>query len=257
VEGRVVRISIAPVKALALNHPDEVELGPAGVAGDRRFLLYTADGRLVSDKTHPALMRVRADWDEAAGRLALAFPDGETVAGDVELGEPLEVVMHRQPHATRLVLGPWQEALSRYAGEQLTFLRSESGAVDRGVRGGAVTIVSRRSLERLRKEAGERRPVDGRRFRMLLEIDGVGEHEEDEWIGRRVRVGEAVVAPTGDVGRCAITTLDPDTGLRDLDTLGVLAQYRCEGRTEPLPFGVHGAVVEPGRVRIGDAVGLV
>jgi hypothetical protein len=36
--------------------------------------------------------------------------------------------------------------------------------------------------------------------------------------------------------------------------LDTLAAYRREGRTEPLPFGVHGAVVQPGRVRVGDPV---
>jgi hypothetical protein len=89
---------------------------------------------------------------------------------------------------------------------------------------------------------------------MLFELDGVRPHEEDEWIGRRVRIGAAVVAPVGDVGRCAVTTRNPDSGERDLDTLRVLTGYRPEGRTESLPFGVHAAVVQPGRVRVGDPV---
>ena len=58
----------------------------------------------------------------------------------------------------------------------------------------------------------------------------------------------------GDVGRCAVTTHDPDSGVRDFDTLGVLAGYRREGRDEELPFGVYGAVAVPGRVRVGDGV---
>ena len=66
-----------------------------------------------------------------------------------------------------------------------------------------------------------------------------------------------MVAPVGDVGRCAVTTRNPDTGEVDLDTLKTLAAYRPEGRTEPLPFGVHAAVVQPGRVRVGDGVRLV
>jgi uncharacterized protein YcbX len=254
VGGHVARISLAPVKALGLVHPDAVELGPAGVAGDRRFWLLDADGRLVNGKTHGALVQVRPDWDEETRRLALFFPGGEFVEDVVEPGDPVEGVLYGQPHPSRRVPGPWQEALSRYAGEPLTLLWSEGGAVDRGVRGGAVTLVSRASLERLREEAGSERPVDGRRFRMLIEVDGLGAHEEDAWIGRRVQVGQAVVAPTGDVGRCAVTTHDPDTGVADLDTLGALARYRRHGRTEPLPFGVHGAVVRPGRVRVGDPV---
>jgi uncharacterized protein YcbX len=253
-EGRVARISIAPVKALHVANPDQVEVGPAGVAGDRRFWLVDGGGELVNDKRRPQLLRVRVEWDEATRRLGLDFPDGPRVEGIVEPGEPVDAALYGRPHPSRAVPGPWQEALSDYAGEPLTLLWSESGAVDRGIGGGAVTVVSRGSLERLREEAGAAGPVDGRRFRMLFEIDGVGPHEEDEWIGSRVAIGDAVVSPVGDVGRCAVTTKNPDTGETDLDTLGTLAAYRREGRTEPLPFGVHAAVVQPGRVRVGDAV---
>jgi uncharacterized protein YcbX len=256
VEGRVARISIAPVKALHVVNPGEVELGPRGVAGDRRLWLVDADGRLVNDKRFPQLLRVRVEWDEATRALGLQFPDRRRVEGVVEPGEPVEATLYGRPHPSRAVLGPWGEALSEYVGEPLTLLWSESGAVDRGVGGGAVTIVSRGSLERLGAEAGVADPVDGRRFRMLFEIDGVEPHAEDEWIGSRVEIGGAIVAPVGDVGRCAVTTKNPDTGETDLDTLGTLTAYRREGRTEPLPFGVHAAVVQPGRVRVGDVVRL-
>ena len=253
-EGRVVRISIAPVKALHLVHPEEVEVTPTGVAGDRRFWIVDQDGRLANVKRIPKLTSVHVEWDEETRRLALAFPDGETAEGLVEPGEPVEPTLYDIPHPSRTVPGPWSEALSGYAGQPLTLLWSERGALDRGVGGGAVSLVSRGSLERLREEAGEDEPVDGRRFRMLFELDGVGPHAEDDWIGRRVKVGDAVVAPVGDVGRCAVTTRNPDSGELDLDTLRVLTGYRREGRTEPLPFGVHAAVVQPGRVRVGDPV---
>jgi MOSC domain-containing protein len=255
-DGRVVRICIAPVKALHVVNPHEVELTQAGVVGDRRFWLVDRDGRLVNDKRRPQLLRVRAEWDEPTRRLGLEFPEGRRVEGTVEPGDPVQATLYDLPHPSRAVPGPWQEALSDFVGEPLTLLWSESGAVDRGVGGGAATVVSRASLERLRAEAGVSGPVDGRRFRMLFEIDGVEAHEEDDWIGNRVAIGDAVVTPVGNVGRCAVTTKNPDTGEIDLDTLGTLAAYRGEreGRTEPLPFGVHAAVVQPGRVRVGDAV---
>ncbi|MGH2977827.1 MAG: MOSC domain-containing protein [Gaiellaceae bacterium] len=255
-EGRVVRICIAPVKALHVVNPDEVELTHAGVVGDRRFWLVDAAGRLVNDKRRPQLLQVHAEWDESARHLALVFPDGHRVEGAVEPGDPVQATLYDVPHPSRAVPGPWQEALSDFAGEPLTLLWSERGAVDRGVGGGAATLVSRASLERLGTEAGVSGTVDGRRFRMLLEIDGVDPHAEDDWIGQRIAIGDAVVAPVGNVGRCAVTTKNPDTGEVDLDTLGTLAAYRGEreGRTEPLPFGVHAAVVQPGRVRVGDAV---
>jgi MOSC domain-containing protein len=252
--GRVVRISIAPVKALGLVHPEAVALGRDGVAGDRRFWLVDGNGRLANNRRHGRLMQIRPTWDEDARTLRLDFPDGAVVAGVVELGGEVELELHHDPHPSRPVIGPWQDAISAYAGEPLQLFWSEAGAADRLAHGGAVSIVSRGSLERLRCELGVEEPVDGRRFRMLFEIDGVEAHAEDGWIGARVQLGEAAVDVGGDVGRCVITTMDPDRGTRDLDTLGALARYRREGRTEPLPFGVYGAVAVPGRVRVGDAV---
>jgi uncharacterized protein len=255
VEGRVARINISPVKSLHVANPDEVELGRAGVVGDRRFWLVDANGRLFNGKRGPELMRVHAEWDEASRRLALEFPDGAIVEGEVEPGDPVEAEMYGTPHPSRAVPGPWQEALSKYVGEPLTFLWSDGGAQDRGNdRGGWASLISRGSLDQLGAEGGVAEPVDGRRFRMLFEIDGVEPHEEDRWLGNRVAIGEAVIAPLGDVGRCVVTTCDPDTGVSDLDTLKTLAAYRREGVVEPLPFGVYCDVVVPGRVRVGDAV---
>lgn len=251
--ARVTRISIAPVKSLGLVGLDEVELGPGGVAGNRRFWLVDADRRLVNNKRHGPLVRIRPDWDERTRVLALTFPDGRRVEGAVALGDPFEVRMYGYPLASRVVVGPWQDAISEFAGEELTLLWAEDGAPDR-LAGGTVSLVSDASLARLAEEAGEAEPLDGRRFRMLFELDGVAAHEEDDWIGSRVRVGEATVQVHGDVGRCAVTTHNPDTGVPDLDTLRALAGYRREGRTESLPLGVHGSVVVPGRVRVGDAV---
>ena len=166
-EGRVARISIAPVKALHLVNPDEVELGHAGVVGDRRFWLVDADRRLVNGKRHPELMRVRPEWDEGSRRLVLAFPDGSTVDAVVEPGESFAAELYGTPHPSRAVPGPWQEALSEFAGEPMTLLWSEGGAQDRGRdRGGWASLISRGSLERMRAEAGSAEPVDGRRFRM-------------------------------------------------------------------------------------------
>jgi uncharacterized protein YcbX len=257
-EGRVVRISIAPVKALHLYNPDEIELWTAGVTVERRFWLVDADRRLVNGKRHPELMRVHSEWDEQTRRLALTFPDGSVVEGEVEPGEPFEAELYGTPHPSRTVRGPWQQALSRFAGEALTLLWSEGGAQDRGNdRGGWASLVSRGSLERMREEAGAADPVDGRRFRMLFEIDGVEAHEEDSWLGRRVAIGEAEIVPVGDIGRCVVTTCDPDTAVSDFDTLKLLAGYRRDGAVEPLPFGVYCDVAVPGRVRVGDPVRLV
>ena len=132
-------------------------------------------------------------------------------------------------------------------------------AVDRGR--GHVSLVGRASLAELGRQGGQGGSVDGRRFRMLFELDGCGAHEEDTWVKRHVRIGGALVRLRGDVGRCAITTQNPDTGVPDFDTLRTLNAYRPETANEKgkkhLPFGVYGEVVEPGEVALGDTVQVV
>ena len=85
---------------------------------------------------------------------------------------------------------------------------------------------------------------------MLFEIDGVDAHEEDSWIGAEVRIGEATVAFNGDIGRCVITSRDPDTGVTDLPTLVTLALLPAGRRLGVAPLGVYGAVLVPGRVQV-------
>jgi len=95
--------------------------------------------------------------------------------------------------------------------------------------------------------------VDPRRFRMLLDLDACEPHEEDRWIGSRVRVGGAVLRVAGNVGRCVVTTQNPDTGEVDLDTLRAIRAYR-DIEEERIPFGVYADVEESGVVRVGDSV---
>ena len=89
---------------------------------------------------------------------------------------------------------------------------------------------------------------------MLFHVDGLEPHGEDAWLRRRFRIGEALVRFRGIVGRCAITTQNPDTGIPDFNTLRFLNEYRGLTAKRELPFGVYGEVLEPGRVRVGDTV---
>ena len=192
------------------------------------------------------------------GNPLLRFPDGSEVVGDVELDAHIVTSFFGRPVEGRLVEGPWSDALSGYVGRPVRLARTEreGDGVDRGRLAGA-TLVSTASLDALRDAAGESRPVDGRRFRMTIGIAGVEPHAEDGWIGSEVRAGGATVAVREHVGRCSVTTLHPDRGVRDLDTLGTIAAYRGEVQTrEPIPFGVWCEVVEPGPVAVGDPVEL-
>jgi uncharacterized protein YcbX len=251
----VARISIAPVKGLALVERGDVLLEETGVRENRRFHIVDADGRRYNQLRNGALVQIKPGYD--GDRLALRFPDGTVAEGEATLGEQISTDFYGRTVEGRLVDGPWSDALSDWAGRSLRLVQSAPGAaVDRGR--GHVSLVSRASLEELGRHGGHDGAVDARRFRMLFELDGCTPHEEDNWIKRDLRVGAALVRLRGDVGRCAITTQNPDTGAPDFDTLRTIKQYRAETANEKgkrhLPFGVYGEVLEPGRVAVGDAV---
>jgi len=251
----VVALATTPIKGLHLNSPGELMLERHGVADDRRFYLVDEASRMVNGKRFGILGAVRADYDHAARRLALTFPDGERVEGLVRQGPAIETSFFSQTRVDPPVIGPWSAALSSYAGIGLRLVEADAsagGAVDRGA-GGAVSLISRASVRRLEAVA-DGRAIDARRFRMLIEVDGPGAHEEDDWVGRTVRIGGALVAVHGHVGRCLVTTQSPESGISDLPTLELLGYRRGLATTEPLAFGVYGEVVEPGAVRLGDAI---
>ena len=251
--ARVSWISLTPVKATMLHLVDEAELLESGVRGDRRFYFVTEGGRLVSNKDHGQLQLVRADYDSEADALSLRFAGGEVVAGEVARGRDVDTVFHKRPRTAREVVGPWAGAVSELLGQPVRLVEPDLPAQDRG-RGGGATLLAASSLGRLAQQLGVD-AIDGRRFRMNFGVEGIDAHAEDGWRGRRVQVGAAVVVPQGHVGRCVITTQNPDTGCTDLDTLKGLAAYRSTAETtEPLPFGIHAAVAEPGQVRVGDPV---
>jgi uncharacterized protein YcbX len=256
----VSRISIAPVKGLALLHPDEVALEQTGAVANRRLHIVDADGRRYNQLRNGQLVRIKPDYDAESERLTLRFPGGTVADSTVALGEEITTDFYGRPVSGNLVVGPWSAALSAWAGRPLRLVQSPPGtAVDR--RRGNVSLVSTASLAELARQAGQAEPVDGRRFRMLFELDECEPHEEDGWVRRHLRIGEAVVYLRNDVGRCAITTQNPDTGVPDFDTLRAISGYRelsrSEAGKEHVPFGVFGEVVEPGRVAVGDTVETV
>ncbi len=247
----VARISVTPVKGLALLHPDEIELTPAGVVEDRRFALVDADGKRLRSSNVSWPVVVHGEYDSSAEVLRLRFPGGELVEGSAVGSGPVRGWDFHggQIEQGRVVEGEWNDHLSALAGHDVRIVRPERvGAI----REDPVTLVSSASVARLEREAGG--AVDPRRFRMLFDLDGCGEHEEDTWDGRRLRVGETVLRVGGPVPRCAVTTRDPDSGKRDLDTLRLIKGYRGVRNGEAIDFGVYASVEQPGRVRVGDPV---
>jgi uncharacterized protein YcbX len=254
----VSALAITAVKGTNLRSVDRIRLDRDGVRENRRFYLIDARDRLVNGKVVGELTGIVADYADAARRLTLTLPDGSVLEDGIRLGGQVATRFYSGEVVGRLVLGPLSERLSEFAGQPIRLVEAPDvgGAVDRRGREGHVSLMSRASLARL-AEVGDGADIDGRRFRMLIEVDGVPAHAEDDWVDRVVNIGEAAVTFGGHVGRCLITSRDPDTGEIDLPTLDMLRSYRGDlGTTEPLAFGIYGHALVPGTIRVGDSVTL-
>lgn len=268
--AKVAWISIAPVKGMRVQSLEEAELTEMGVPGDRAFFLIDETGAMVNGKRLGSLMELVPEHDLENAWLKIAFPGGNTVEGEVRTGDPETVTFFGNEESARPVHGGFSEAISNHTGQKVRLMESppERGGVDRGKWGG-VTLLGAASLNALREAgrefacAGESAdpgsadpgPIDGRRFRMTFGVEGTPAYAEDGWVGQELRIGDALIRVGAHVGRCAVTTRDPESGETDLKTLHFLRYSREDVDSfEALPFGVYGQVLEPGKVRLGDPV---
>ena len=247
-------IHIAPIKSLALLNIDTVRVGESGIVEDRRFHLVDERGRMLTQRQEGQLALVRAWYDPEQDNLRITFPDGTLAEGRVEAGEPVSTIIWGRRVAGHLVRGDWSRALSQFCGRPVLLVQSrQSGQCFDEF---PISILGSGSVEMLGQRAGIEPGLDHRRFRPTFLLHGCGPHEEDSWLGQSLAVGEElvlrVVAPDP---RCAITTLDPDSGAPDLDIPSAIRSYR------PSPgaayFGVYAVVERPGAVSMGDAVTLL
>src|SRR3989442_9581433 len=208
----VSRLSIAPVKSLALLHPEEIDLQRWGAVGNRAFYWVDGDGRLVGGAKQGTLVQIGAFHDGEADLLTLTFPDGSVAQGPSgDLGEGMVTDFWGRAVRARLVLGPFSGAVSAFVGMPLRLARPDELGAANDV--DPASLLSTASVAELAARAGSDVPRDARRFRMLIEVDGCARpHEEDEWMGRRARAAGPGLRGTEPVPPCAATTQGPPTG---------------------------------------------
>lgn len=169
-----------PVKSMRGESLETAALTPDGIAGDRTIQVFDGRDRLVTARTHPALL----------GHLGGIGPDGEpTVDG------------HH-----------WTAPEARAVIEQAVGAGAHFGRND-GRRFDVLPLLV--ATDGALEEFGR----DARRLRPNLIISGVPGLQEREWEGRRLQIGAAVIFLDDLRGRCVMTTFDPETMAQDPEVL--------------------------------------
>lgn len=247
--ARVTRIARYPVKGMTGQPLERVTLTPgAGLPLDRILALRNgsvaaATGaewvpseaflRLVKNA---ALARHRLTLDETAGELRIGSPDGEVIVIRLDAGRPRPADVARAGRALRdwFPAGPLGPVSVESTGVPLWDWPQA-----------AVSIVNLDTLDAM-AAAGDV-PLDPRRFRANLYVAGLGAWRELDLVGRRVTVGGAELEIVQATERCRATTVNPATGVRDLNVPVLLAS-----RFGHLYCGIYARVVGGGPVVVGD-----
>jgi uncharacterized protein len=238
-----------PVKGLSPEPLERVALSAGeGLPQDRRFAI--AHGSTRFDPAAPEWMpktnflmlmrnerlaRLRTQFDDDAGVLTIQR-DGKTVASG-----------NLQEIGGRTVI---EQFFAAYMGSEARGAPKIVEAPGHMFSDVARKVVSIIGLESVRDiERVVRAPVDPRRFRANIYIEGGRPWEEFDWIGREIRLGNARLKVVKRIQRCAATNVDPDSGQRDLNIPLSLQQG-----FQHVDTGIYAEVLDGGTVAVGDTV---
>ncbi|MEO3427211.1 MOSC domain-containing protein [Pelagibius sp. CAU 1746] len=128
--------------------------------------------------------------------------------------------------------------------------RDMAGADQAAARPRPVSILNLASLRDFERVA--RQPVDPRRFRANILIDGLPAWSEFAWLNREIRIGTVRLKIIERIERCAATNVNPETAERDMNV--PLTLRKGFGHMD---MGVYAEIVDGGEIKTGDPVSEV
>jgi uncharacterized protein YcbX len=236
-----------PVKSLQGERLDSAYVEGDGLFGDRRWgIRDQRTGRILTARRRPELLAASAVYDGDVPLITL--PDGRLACGpglgtDRMLSEWLESQVTLVASASN---APGRAEFFADATDDTSPAIEWTMPERRYVDSASLLVLTTSSLR-----AGKVLHPDGvwdpRRFRpnLLIDLEGGG-WMEDEWIGRPLKVGTAILVPTEPCIRCTMVTR-PQPGLDgDVDVFRTLARHHGAR------FGVWTEVRAAGRLAVGD-----
>ncbi len=262
---QVAEIRIYPVKGLRGFAVDEAIVEPWGLAGDRRFMVVDPAGRFLSQRERPGMAVAAANL--VSGGLALSTACGPEIRIPVPDATQARVDVRIWKDSVSAVdCGPEVAAwLSDVLGTPCRLVHMDEPATARPADpdfatpddcvsfadGFPLLVTTQASLDDLNKRLD--RPVTMDRFRTNLLVSGAEPWAEDDW--HDLRVGNTRFAGVKDCARCAVTTVDQESGIRseDNEPLRTLAGFRRKAGGRII-FGQNLLPRRLGRIARGDQV---
>jgi uncharacterized protein YcbX len=236
--GTVTSLHRWPVKSLAGEDAQALNLDPRGVAGDRAhavFDVHRGEPRRLTVRQAPGMLRWAATYDG--------------LSGDALSTDTIPLPHVTGPGGARYL---WDDpalpaALADDLGRTVTLRRDLGLMQDLG---NSVLVTTQATLDAVGAALGH--GLDLRRFRTNIHVTlDAPAYAEERWEGRRLRVGDLELQLLHPCVRCVIPTRDPDTTDKDPEILRWLT------REHGGLFGINARVRGSGRIAVGDAADLL
>jgi uncharacterized protein YcbX len=258
--ARVAALYRYPVKGFTPERPESLTVLATGrIAGDRALAFRFADSGLPEDAwsrkygftvlaNTPGLARLdlRIDHEKRRLRIALAgevlVEDELDPAGRERIAAAVERFVLELPENP--LAGHRERRPLQLIGDGVTPRYQDNAA-------GQITLHSRESVASV-AVALRQADIDELRFRSNIAIDGVAAWEEQDWMGRNIRIGSVEFEVLRPKVRCLATHANPLTGERDLSVMQTLVRaFHQQEPTFAIALTTAGA---GGEIRVGDAV---
>ncbi len=254
----LTEIWIYPIKSLPGIRMQKWDVKQKGLRYDRRWMLVDLEGKFMTQRTstNMALFSTILEGD----RLTISYR-----------GDSISLLLNQEPAGKSFQAQIWNdpvdvvevdESFSSWFSEKLgmvcklvSFPEKNKRAVDPAyikdhevslADGYPFLIIGEQTLLDLNSRLEV--PIEMRRFRPNFVFSGGQAFDEDTW--KNFTIGSIGFIGVKPCARCAIPTIDPDTGVKGVEPTKTLATYRTRNNT--ILFGQNLVALNDGEIQVGD-----
>jgi uncharacterized protein YcbX len=263
----LTEIWIYPIKSL----PGIQTLGGTvlqkGMQGDRRFMLIDQENKFITQRNLPHLSQFELAMDESSIQVStkgLEKADSISIPRQVDIRNSVTAAIwtdHVEVVEVNSECSQWFSDQLKVNCRLVYFPEPNQRRIDSNyVRedyhtslsdGYPYLIIGRASLHDLSSRVGQEMVMN--RFRPNLVFEGGSPYEEDTW--KNFKIGDVSFTGVKPCGRCVMTTIDPETGVKGDEPLRTLSTYRKIDNK--ILFGQNVIAHNEGRINEGDEIVLL
>lgn len=263
-QPNLAQISIYPIKSTAPVHLSRRAVTVTGLAFDRRFVICDDNGKFISARTQPKLLKVQASLLHDGIHISTAGAQGLTFSY-TSLEDQYDSISVWKDLIDAVYCGEAAEQWFSHLLQQTCKLyffgsqshRSVAGNPENQIAfadGYPLLLISQASLSELNQRCKGTVVMD--QMRPNLVVENTAAYAEDSW--KRIRIGTVEFKVVKPCGRCIMTTTDPETLERnpDREPLSVLKKYR-KGNDGEAHFGQNLIALNRGTISQGDTIEIL